>query len=98
MLAPTVTRRLLNQFSRQGPRAPARSRVQALTERERDVLRHMAEGLNNTEIARALVIGEATVKTHVARILQKLDARDRVQAVITAYRSGLVYEDPPGPE
>jgi DNA-binding NarL/FixJ family response regulator len=97
MLAPTVTRRLLEQFSRRRPRAPERTKVDGLTTREREVLSHMAEGLNNTEIARTLVIGEATVKTHVARILQKLGARDRVQAVITAYRSGLAGEEPRHP-
>jgi DNA-binding NarL/FixJ family response regulator len=98
MLAPTVTRRLIDQFSRQHPRADEVARVSTLTDREREVLRCMADGLNNTETARALIIGEATVKTHVARILQKLGARDRVQAVITAYRSGLAYDDPPRPD
>jgi DNA-binding NarL/FixJ family response regulator len=94
MLAPTVTRRLIEQFSRQQPRAEYVSVVSSLTDRERQVLRCMADGLNNTEIARTLFVTEATVKTHIARILQKLAARDRVQAVIFAYRSGLVYQPP----
>jgi DNA-binding NarL/FixJ family response regulator len=98
MLAPTVTRRLIDQFIRQRPRATEVASVNTLTVREREVLRCMADGLNNTEIARSLIIGEATVKTHVARVLQKLGARDRVQAVITAYRSGLAYDDEPGPD
>lgn len=98
MLAPTVTRRLIDQFSRQHPRADEVASVNRLTDRERDVLHCMADGLNNTETARTLIIGEATVKTHVARILQKLGARDRVQAVITAYRSGLAYDDPKRPD
>ena len=90
-LAPAVTRRLIDQFTRQRPRSPDVTSVDALTNRERQVLRCMADGLNNAEIAHALTIGDATVKTHVARILQKVGARDRVQAVITAYRSGLAY-------
>ncbi|MGZ4498623.1 MAG: response regulator [Nocardioides sp.] len=97
MLAPTVTRRLLDQFGRQRPDAALAARVATLTDREREVLRAMAEGLSNSEVARALVIGEATVKTHVARILQKLGARDRVQAVVAAYRSGLATQGPPPP-
>ena len=94
MLAPSVTRRLIAQFSRQHPRAEYVQAVGTLTEREREVLRAMAQGLNNAEIARALIVGNATVKTHVARVMQKLGARDRVQAVIAAYRSGLAYQEP----
>jgi DNA-binding NarL/FixJ family response regulator len=98
MLAPTVTRQLIYHFNRQRAHATAHPNMDALTAREQDVLRHMADGLNNAEIARALYIGEATVKTHVARILQKLGARDRVQAVIAAYRSGLTFDErPPSP-
>jgi len=90
MLAPAVTRRVIDRAgSRQrGPDDVAA--VERLTDREREVLCLMAEGLSNAEIAGTLVLGEATVKTHVARILQKLPARDRVQAVITAFRSGIV--------
>jgi DNA-binding NarL/FixJ family response regulator len=98
MLAPAVTRRLIDHFTRQRPRAEEVASVSTLTDREREVLRCMADGLNNAEIARTLVIGEATVKTHVARVVLKLGARDRVQAVIAAYRSGLAYEDRPGPD
>ncbi|MDT4912637.1 MAG: hypothetical protein QOC66_1765 [Pseudonocardiales bacterium] len=94
ILAPAITRRLIDKFTRQQPRAQETQSVERLTAREREVLRSMADGLNNAEIAQFFTIGEATVKTHVARILQKLDARDRVQAVIAAYRSGLAYEPP----
>jgi DNA-binding NarL/FixJ family response regulator len=94
ILAPAITRRLIDKFTRQQPRAQDTQSVERLTAREREVLRSMADGLNNAEIAQFFTIGEATVKTHVARILQKLDARDRVQAVIAAYRSGLAYEPP----
>jgi len=93
ILAPAVTRRLIDQFARHRPRPTDLASTASLTDRERQVLRKMADGLNNAEIARALIIGDATVKTHVARVLQKLDARDRVQAVITAYRSGIAYDD-----
>jgi DNA-binding NarL/FixJ family response regulator len=95
ILAPAVTRRLIDQFARQRPRSIDLASTRSLTERERQVLRRMADGLNNAEIALALTIGDATVKTHVARILQKLGARDRVQAVIAAYRSGVAYDDAP---
>jgi DNA-binding NarL/FixJ family response regulator len=94
ILAPSVTRRLIEQFGRQRPLAKDVGGVAQLSVREREVLRRMADGLSNAEIAGVLFVGEATVKTHVARILQKLGARDRVQAVITAYRSGLVHELP----
>lgn len=90
MLSPSVTTRVIEQFSR--PRAPATTPpwVAALTDRERDVLRAMAGGLSNTEIAEDLFIGENTVKTHVSRIFAKLGARDRAQAVVLAFRAGLV--------
>lgn len=90
LLAPRVTRRLIEEFARRTPaRVPAGS-LDELTEREREVLRLIARGLSNAEIAATLVIGETTVKTHVARILDKLGVRDRVQAVVVAYESGLV--------
>jgi DNA-binding NarL/FixJ family response regulator len=91
ILAPAVTRRLIERFAtrRGGVRTPNAS-VGDLTARELEVLRLIAGGLSNAEIARSLKIGEATVKTHVARVLMKLELRDRVQAVIFAYESGLV--------
>ena len=91
LLAPAVTRAVIEEFVRQRPAAPAQpAPVAELTPREREVLDLLARGLSNGEICAQLVISEATTKTHVARILQKLDLRDRVQAVIYAYESGLV--------
>ncbi|TDU03177.1 LuxR family two component transcriptional regulator [Streptomyces sp. 846.5] len=93
LLAPTVTRRLISEFTRHRPtRAddrPAAS-LTALTDRETQVLRLLAEGLSNSEIAVRLVVTEETVKTHVSRILSKLGLRDRTQAVVAAYETGLV--------
>ncbi|MEV4253519.1 response regulator transcription factor, partial [Spirillospora sp. NPDC049652] len=91
LLAPGVTRRLIEEFarSRRRPRSTA-SALTALTPRETEVLRAMAEGFSNPEIAAYLVVSEETVKTHVSRILGKLGLRDRTQAVIAAYESGLV--------
>jgi DNA-binding NarL/FixJ family response regulator len=96
LLAPAVTRAVIEEFTRVPPRAqPALPRaVGELTPRERQVLDLLIHGLSNPEICRQLVISEATAKTHVARILQQLGLRDRVQAVIYAYESGLVS---PGP-
>uniref|UniRef100_UPI00286E4F57 response regulator transcription factor n=1 Tax=Nocardioides sp. TaxID=35761 RepID=UPI00286E4F57 len=88
LLAPSVTKRLITEFARRGPRVTP-STVQALTERELEVLRLLARGLSNAEIAAELFIAEGTVKTHVARLLSKLGVRDRVQAVVLAYQSGL---------
>ncbi|MCP9947771.1 MULTISPECIES: response regulator [Actinomadura] len=90
LLAPAVTRRLIGEFARLRPRPPAPHVLDALTPRETDVLRQVAAGLSNAEIADRLVVGEETVKTHVSRILRKLGLRDRVQAVVVAYESGLV--------
>jgi DNA-binding NarL/FixJ family response regulator len=91
LLAPTVTRRLITEFARQRPR-PARPSpsLASLTPRETEVLRLIAEGLSNTEIAARLGVSEETVKTHVSRVLSKLCLRDRTQAVVAAYESGLV--------
>lgn len=92
LLAPAVTRAVIEEFARHPPvAAPSPPRaVEELTPREREVLDLLARGLSNPEICERLVISEATTKTHVARILQKLHLRDRVQAVIYAYESGLV--------
>ena len=91
LLAPTVTRRLIGEFARQRPRpAPAGPAFGALTPRETEVLRLIAGGLSNPEIAERLVVTEETVKTHVSRVLSKLGLRDRTQAVVAAYESGLV--------
>jgi DNA-binding NarL/FixJ family response regulator len=89
LLAPSVTRRLIATFVSQTPRAPV-APLEGLTDRELEVLRLMARGLSNAEIAGELFLGETTVKTHVGRVLTKLDVRDRVQAVVRAYESGLV--------
>ena len=91
LLAPTVTRRLVSEFARLRPTMPARPDALAeLTPRETEVLRLVAEGLSNGEIAERLVVSDETVKTHVSRILTKLGVRDRTQAVVAAYESGLV--------
>jgi DNA-binding NarL/FixJ family response regulator len=92
LLAPGVTRRLISEFARTRPPAAAAqpSALAALTSRETEVLRLVAEGLSNTEIAVRLTVTEDTVKTHVSRLLAKLGLRDRTQAVVTAYESGLV--------
>ena len=91
LLAPALTRRLVEQFvAMPPPGGPVGGPVARLTDRERDVLTLVAQGLSNAEIARRLVLGEATVKSHVARVLAKLDVRDRVQAVVLAFESGFV--------
>jgi DNA-binding NarL/FixJ family response regulator len=91
LLAPTITRRLIAEFARQRPQpSPATPVLPALTPRETEVLRLIAEGLSNPEIAARLVVSEETVKTHVSRVLGKLGLRDRTQAVVAAYESGLV--------
>ena len=91
LLSPSVTRRLIAQFAAQKPRATASSSLLSdLTDREREVLVLIGQGRSNTEIAAALFIAEQTVKTHVGKVLAKIGARDRVQAVIFAYDTGLV--------
>jgi DNA-binding NarL/FixJ family response regulator len=89
MIAPTTTRRLIEEFAQHRP-PPSASALDALTEREREVLRAMAGGLNNAEVGAQLFISEGTVRTHVNRILAKLQLRDRLQAVVLAYEAGLV--------
>jgi len=91
LLAPSVTRRLLDAFAHRLPRADAAAATTGdLTARELEVLRLMAAGQSNAEIADGLVVSETTVKTHVSRVLMKLDLRDRVQAVVFAYETGIV--------
>ena len=89
LLAPSVTRRLIARFAERHTPVPPQLPAD-LTPREIEVLSLLAEGLSNAEIAERLVVGEATITTHVARVLAKLGVRDRVQAVVLAYRSGLV--------
>ena len=89
LFAPSVTRRLIEEFAKR-PNNPAADTA-GLTERETEVLRLIARGLSNSEIAHTLFVTENTVKTHVARVLMKLGVRDRVQAVVAAYESGLVH-------
>jgi DNA-binding NarL/FixJ family response regulator len=91
LLAPTVTRRLIESFARRpAALAPSPSRLASLTSRERDIMLQVARGRSNAEIAVALFVSEATVKTHVGHVLAKLGLRDRVQAVILAYEAGIV--------
>lgn len=92
VVAPSTTRRLIDRFAPMLPSAaePGSAELQRLTDREREVLLLVAQGLSNGEIAERLVLSEATVKTHVGRILTKLELRDRVQAVVLAYETGLV--------
>jgi RNA polymerase sigma factor (sigma-70 family) len=96
LLAPSITRRLVERFAGRGEQASAVHRdLAALTPREREVLKLLAHGMSNAELAAALQLSEATVKTHVARILGKLQLRDRVQAVVVAYETGLVAPGEP---
>jgi DNA-binding NarL/FixJ family response regulator len=90
LIAPTITKRLIEQFARTAPSTTPPAGLEELTPREVEVLTLVARGLSNGEIAEELVISEATVKTHVKRVLGKLGARDRVQAVVAAYEAGLV--------
>ncbi|MGW7200339.1 response regulator [Streptomyces chryseus] len=92
LLAPTVTKRLISEFSKlsEAPRPPALAQVGDLTERETEVLVLIAQGLSNAEIASHLVVAESTIKTHVSRVLVKLGLRDRTQAAVFAYEARLV--------
>jgi DNA-binding NarL/FixJ family response regulator len=96
MFAPSITRRLIERFATVAARPRSASELDRLTPREVEVMRLIARGLSNAEIAETLVVTEHTAKTHVAHILEKLDLRDRVQAVVFAYESGLVR--PGGPD
>jgi DNA-binding NarL/FixJ family response regulator len=92
LLSPGVTRRLIAEFARMGaPRSPGREHLKELTDRESEVLALVARGMSNAEIADYLIVAEQTVKTHVSRILMKLGLRDRTQAVVLAYETGLVH-------
>jgi DNA-binding NarL/FixJ family response regulator len=90
LLSPQITREVIEQFARAHPQAQP-APIEALTERESEVLRLVARGLSNAEIAEALTVSEPTVKTHVAHILAKLDLRNRVQAVVYAYEHNLTH-------
>ena len=95
LLSPTITRKLIESYTRRPPPSAKPDALGELTARELEVLRLLARGMSNNDIARELVVGDATVKTHVARIFSKLDLHDRAQAVVLAYESGLVQ---PGAE
>ena len=94
VVAPTITRRLIEAFARAAPTPPS-SLINDLTDREREVLVLVAKGMSNAEVAGELLLGEATVKTHLGRVLSKLALRDRVQAVVFAYENGLVTPGQP---
>ena len=94
LLAPTVTRRLLDHFAGQLPGARRPPELERLTERELEILTLLAEGLSNAELAERLFLSETTVKTHVSSVLRKLELRDRVQAVVLAYKAGLAQPHP----
>ena len=90
LLAPSITKRLIQDFARRPPSNARPAELEALSPRELEVLRLVARGLSNTEIAGELYVGDATVKTHVSRVLTKLDLRDRAQAVVFAYENAVV--------
>ncbi len=90
LLAPSITKRLIEEFTRHPSRRESDGRLDGLTEREVDVFRELATGATNAEIAERLFVSETTVKTHVSHLLTKLGVRDRVQAVVVAYETGLV--------
>jgi DNA-binding NarL/FixJ family response regulator len=95
LIAPSVTRRLIAEFAHRPPPTNRPAQLEPLTSRERQVLELLARGMSNAEIAGTLFLGQATVKTHVARILSKLGLRDRVRAVVLAYESGLIQPGTP---
>lgn len=95
LLAPSVTRRLVSEFARRPPGVPVVRGLEDLTDREREVLMLIAQGLSNTELTEHLTLSPATVKTHISRLLAKLQARDRAQLVIIAYETGLVTASKP---
>ncbi len=98
LLSPAMTKRLIEEFTLSSPRpTEAEKRVQRLTDREREVLQQIGHGLTNRELSEQLFIAESTVKTHVKRVLSKIDARDRVHAVVIAYESGLMDSGPDSP-
>jgi DNA-binding NarL/FixJ family response regulator len=97
LLAPTIARRLIEEYVRGPGLGSLSTELGALTEREAEVLRMIAHGLSNTEVAGHRIVSQATVKTHVNRILSKLDLRDRVQAVVLVYECGLVRPGEPRP-
>ena len=97
LLSPTVTKRVIRQFTRT-PRPTPPKALDDLSDREQEVFRLIARGLSNAEIGKELFISETTVKTHITHILQKLDLRDRVQAVVLAYQTGLFEPDPQAPD
>src|SRR3954464_760015 len=97
LLAPSITKRLIQEFARASPATPEPPKgLDELTARELEVFKLVARGLSNAEIAQELIVSETTVKTHVARVLMKLDLRDRVQAVVLAYESGVAVPGQPG--
>ncbi|MGH8967188.1 MAG: response regulator transcription factor, partial [Actinomycetes bacterium] len=95
LLAPSVTRRIIAEFARRPAPSHRAAELKRLTERETETLRQIARGLSNAEIAAGLVVSEHTVKTHVSHVLAKLGLRDRVQAVVFAYESGLIVAGSP---
>ena len=97
LLSPTITKRVIRQFTRTPRPAPPKA-LEDLSDREQEVFRLIARGLSNAEIGKELFISETTVKTHITHILQKLDLRDRVQAVVLAYETGLFEHDPLPPD
>ena len=97
LLAPTVTRRLIEEFARHAPAPVPPKAFEELTPREIEVFGLIARGMSNAEIAQSLIVSDATIKTHVARVLMKLGLRDRIQAVVLAYETGIITPGEGGP-